>query len=148
MSEQNDLRFRVPTFFIARCGSHKVQHLEKVFVCIVFQSSFHSSFSQTSTLLAGFGMIITTTAIVLLTGSTRFHRLESLQVAPSALASSFNELHPLSDSIRSIYLLPLTCCPTIHSITSLFYQAVIKVDLIKRQEKKLIYICIQSIAIH
>lgn len=93
-------------------------------------------------------MIITTTAIVLLTGSTRFHRLESLQVAPAALASSFNELHPLSDSIRSIYLLPLTRCPAIHSITSLFYHAVIKVDLIKRQEKKLIYICIQSIAIH
>lgn len=93
-------------------------------------------------------MVITTTAIVPLSGSAQFHSLESLQVTPSAVASSFNELHPLPASIPSIYLLTLTCCPAIHSITSLFYQPVIKVDLIKRQEKKLIYICIQSIAIH
>lgn len=76
------------------------------------------------------------------------HSLKSLKVAPAALASCFNEFNLLSDSISSIYLLPLTCCPSIHSITSLFYQPVIKVDLIKRREKKLIYICIQSIAIH
>lgn len=79
---------------------------------------------------------------------TQFRSLKSVQVAAAALASCFNELHPLSDNIPSIYLLPLTCCPCIHSITSQFYQPVIKVDLIKRREKKLIYICIQSIAIH
>lgn len=83
-----------------------------------------------------------------MSSSTQFHSLRCLQVAPSALASCFNELHPLSGSIPSTYLLPLTRCPFIHSITSLFYQPVIKVDLIKRREKKLIYICIQSIAIH
>jgi len=80
--------------------------------------------------------------------NTLFHSLKSLKVAAAALASCFNELKPLSDSTPSIYLVPLTCCPYIHSITSPFYQPVIKVDLIKRREKKLIYICMQSIAIH
>lgn len=83
-----------------------------------------------------------------MTSSIPLHSFRSRQVAGSALAFCFNELHPLTDNVPSIYLLPLTCCPSIHSITSPFYQAVIKVDLIKRQKKKLIYICIQSIAIH
>lgn len=106
----------------------------------VRSTSFPWSFTITSQFLE----IITITWSF----ASQFLSLKVVQEASIALTPSLMSYTPLSGSCLSIYALSLTCPPFTHSITSPFYHSVIKVDLIKRQEKKLIYICIQSIAIH
>lgn len=128
---------RAPNFF-STVGSRspKVQHcLTLVNSALFFSSHFWLLFFIHS-------MIITFKTTTM-SCDTQFHSLKRLW--PPVIMSY---TPPSQISSLPSYLLSVTCCPSNHSITSLFFQPVIKVDLIKRQEKKLIYICIHSIAIH